>query len=402
MDAIRQRLRERKSEFGDSKLKILFMGDYAQIPPIGLRPDEDGYAINLMKNSSKSIGLSKIERTKNQDITDLGFRFRRAIDYYNQQLEKGIASVASGLRIDKMLDKSVTTSSENVSFTSKHKNFFTDYVNVFKQDPFNSQNAVMISYNNEKHPSTITTTDVIRTNLFGEKAKEALFVAGEPIFLGSTITAPSIETGKNIEMPKNSRTIIKSINSVVKSFNIGTKRYPDYINVPVYSIAAHYGKDVVNFDALDKAYSQQFIPSRYDSKRKGYILDDGSFLSYGRYMRLKEAGITDIFHGYLMSAHKVQGQTYNHSFVHDMNISSHVRPSMNSGEMILTPKSYAQILYTAISRARNKVYVLTNNVADEAGAFAQPTFENPMKSVATEVTTAEFPNDLELENQCKS
>jgi hypothetical protein len=402
MRAIRQRLEERKGEFGDRKMKILFMGDYSQIPPIGLRPDEDGYAINLMKNSSKSIGLSKIERTKNQDITDLGFRFRRAVDYYNQQLEKGIASVASGLRIDKMLDKSVTTSSENVSFTSKHKNFFTDYVNVFKQDPFNSQNAVMISYNNEKHPSTITTTDVIRTNLFGEKAKEALFVAGEPIFLGSTITAPSIETGKNIEMPKNSRTIIKSINSVVKSFNIGTKRYPDYINVPVYSIAAHYGKDVVNFDALDKAYSQQFIPSRYDSKRKGYILDDGSFLSYGRYMRLKEAGITDIFHGYLMSAHKVQGQTYNHSFVHDMNISSHVRPSMNSGEMILTPKSYAQILYTAISRARNKVYVLTNNVADEAGAFAQPTFENPMKSVATEVTTAEFPNDLELENQCKS
>lgn len=402
MRAIRQRLEERKGEFGDRKMKILFMGDYSQIPPIGLRPDEDGYAINLMKNSSKSIGLSKIERTKNQDITDLGFRFRRAVDYYNQQLEKGIASVASGLRIDKMLDKSVTTSSENVSFTSKHKNFFTDYVNVFKQDPFNSQNAVMISYNNEKHPSTITTTDVIRTNLFGDKAKEALFVAGEPIFLGSTITAPSIETGKNIEMPKNSRTIIKSINSVVKSFNIGTKRYPDYINVPVYSISAHYGKDVVNFDALDKAYSQQFIPSRYDSKRKGYILDDGSFLSYGRYMRLKEAGITDIFHGYLMSAHKVQGQTYNHSFVHDMNISSHVRPSMNSGEMILTPKSYAQILYTAISRARNKVYVLTNNVADEAGAFAQPTFENPMKSVATEVTTAEFPNDLELENQCKS
>jgi hypothetical protein len=402
MKAIRQRLEERKAEFGDRKMKILFMGDYSQIPPIGLRPDEDGYAINLMKNSSKSISLSKIERTKNQDITDLGFRFRRAVDYYNQQLEKGIASVLSGLRIDKMLDKSVTTSSENVSFTSKHKNFFTDYVNVFKQDPFNSQNAVMISYNNEKHQSTITTTDVIRTNLFGDKAKEALFVAGEPIFLGSTITAPSIETGKNIEMPKNSRTIIKSINSVVKSFNIGTKRYPDYINVPVYAISAHYGKDVVNFDALDKAYSQQFIPSRYDSKRKGYILDDGSFLAYGRYMRLKEAGITDIFHGYLMSAHKVQGQTYNHSFVHDMNISSHVRPSMNSGEMILTPKSYAQILYTAISRARNKVYVLTNNVADEAGAFAQPTFENPMKSVATEVTTAEFPNDLELENQCKS
>lgn len=402
MKAIRQRLEERKGEFGDRKMKILFIGDYSQIPPIGLRPDEDGYAINLMKDASKSIGLSKIERTKNQDITDLGFRFRRAVDYYNQQLEKGVSSVLSGLRIDKMLDKSVTTSSENVSFTSKHKNFFTDYVNVFKQDPFNSQNAVMISYNNEKHPSTITTNDIIRTNLFGDKAKQGLFVAGEPIFLGSTITAPSMETGKNIEMPKNSRTIIKSIKSVVKSFNIGTKRDPDYINVPVYTISAHYGKDIVNFDALDKSYSQQFIPSRYDAKRKGYILDDGSFLSYFRYMRLKEAGITDIFHGYLMSAHKVQGQTYNHSFVNDMNISSHVRPSMNSGEMILTPKSYAQILYTAISRARNKVYVLTNNVADEAGAFAQPTFENPMKSVATEVTTAEFPNDLELENQCKS
>jgi len=403
MDAIRQRLRERKGEFGDSKLKILFMGDYSQIPPIGLRPDEDGYAINLMKNSSKSIGLSKIERTKNQDITDLGFRFRRAVDYFNQQLEKGIASVASGLRIDKMLDKSVTTSSENVSFTSVHKKFFTDYVNILKQDPFNSQNAVMISYNNEKHPTTITTTNIIRTNLFGDKAKESLFIAGEPIFLGSTITAPSLETGKSIELAKNSRVIIKSFKRLVKTINVGTKNYPVNIpDVPVYSISAHYGNDVVNFEALDKAYAQQFIPANYDSKKKGYVLNDGSFLSYSKYMRLKEYGLTDIFHGYMMSAHKVQGQTYNHSFVHDMNIAGHVRPSMNSGEMILTPKSYAQILYTAISRARNKVYVLTANVADEAGAFAQPTFENPMKSIATEVTAAEFPNELELENQCKS
>ena len=402
MDAIRQRLRERKSEFGDSKLKILFMGDYAQIPPIGLRPDEDGYAINLMKNSSKSIGLSKVERTKNQDITDLGFRFRRAVDYYNQQLEKGVASAASGLRIDKMLDKSVTTSSENVSFTSVHKKFFTDYVNILKQDPFNSQNAVMISYNNEKHPTTISTTDIIRTNLFGEKANEALFIPGEPIFLNSTIKAPSLQTGKRIDLAKNSRLVIKSINRNIKSFNLGSNIRPDIIEIPVYSIAAHYGNDIINFDAFDKSFSQQIIPSRYDNKRKGYILEDGFFLSYSKYMRLKELGVTDIFHGYIMSAHKVQGQTYNHSFVHDKNIASHVRPSMNSGEMILTPKSYAQILYTAISRARNKVYVLTNTVADEAGAFAQPTFENPMKSIATEVTAAEFPNDLELENQCKS
>ena len=401
MDAIRQRLKERKSEFGDSKLKILFMGDYSQIPPIGLRPDEDGYAINLMKNDSKSIGLSKIERTKNQDITDLGFRFRRAVDYYNDQLDKGISSAASALKIEKMLDKTVTTSSENVSYTSKHKNFFADYVNVLKQDPFNSQNAVMIAYNNEKHATTITITNAIRTNLFGAKAEESMFIPGEPIFLGSTINVSSIETGKSVEMPKNSRAIIKAIKSNVKTFNIGTKRYPDYIKIPVYSINAHYGKDVVNFDAIDKAYSQQFVPSRYDAKRKGYVLDDGSFLSYGRYMRLKDAGLTDIFHGYIMSAHKVQGQTYNHSFVHDMNIATHVRPNMNTGEMILTPKSYAQILYTAVSRARNKVYVLTANIADEAGTFVQPTFENPMKSVATQVTAAEFPSELELENQCK-
>jgi predicted NAD-dependent protein-ADP-ribosyltransferase YbiA (DUF1768 family) len=400
MNAIRQRLEERKGQFGDSKLKILFMGDYSQIPPIGLRPDEDGYAINLMKDDSKSIGLSKIERTKNQDITDLGFRFRRAVDYYNQQLDKGIPSVMTGLKVDKMLDKSVTTSSENVSFTSNFKNFFKDYVNVLKQDPFNSQNAVMISYNNEKHPNTIGLNDILRNSLFGEKSKEGLFIAGEPIFLGTTISAPSAETGKAIELPKNSRLVIKSFKSLVKTFNIGSKIRPEYIKLPVYSIVAHYGNDVVNFDAFDKSYTQQLIPSRYDSIRKGYILNDGSFLSYNKYIRLKDAGLTDIFHGYLMSAHKVQGQTYNHSFVHDKNIAMHVRPSM-TGEMILTPKSYAQILYTAISRARNKVYVLTDNVADEAGAFVQPTFENPMKSVATEVTAAEFPNELQLENQCK-
>jgi hypothetical protein len=400
IDAIKQRLRERSGEFGDSKLKILFMGDYSQIPPIGVRPDEDGFAINLMKNPSKSIGLSKVERTKNQDITDLGFRFRRAVDYYNQQLEKGMPSAATGLRIEKMLDNTVTTSSENVLYTSNIKKFYTDYVNIFKQDPFNSQNAVMIAYNNEKHINTVTINNILRTNLFGAKAEEGYFVDGEPIFLGSTINAKT-ENGKAIEMPKNSRVVIKSIKSVVKTYNLGTNRKSDLINVPVYAITAHYGKQVVSFDAFDKKFVEQFIPSRYDSQRKGYILEDGSFLPYFKYMRLKDSGITDVFHGYIMSAHKVQGQTYNHPFVHDKNIAQHVRPSMQSGEMILTPKSYAQILYTAVSRARNKVYVLTNTVANETGAFVQPTFENPMKSVGTQVTAAEFPTELELENQCK-
>jgi hypothetical protein len=402
MAAIRQRLDERKNQFGDSNVKILFMGDYAQIPPVEANEDQDGWAIDYRKNPDASVGLLKVERTKNQDITDLGSRFRRGIDFYNQQLEQGVKSIQSTLNFRKFLNDTVTTSSENVLYTTNFDNFFDRYVDALRRDPLNSNNAVMILYNNENNPNTLKINEVLRKKLFGEAAKNNLVIPGEPVFIKDTIEVKS-ESGKTMEIAKNSRMIVKSITQKTKDINFGSKAYPEMFSIPGYEVSAYFGKEVVSFFKMDPSFSSA-INKNYIKEKKGYILPDGKVFSYRNKLSLSAKGITDFAYGYAMSAHKVQGQTYNHSFVHDKNISSFVKPDQR-GNLILTPKSYAQMMYTAISRAREKVYVLTDNIKDEKGTFVEPKFDKPLKSPLAKDETVlftEFPSELELKNQCKS
>jgi hypothetical protein len=298
-------------------------------------------------------------------------------------------------------------------YTSSKDGFINKFIETFRKDPYNSRNAVMVMYNNENHPNTLEVTSKVRQSLFGIKeAIQNTFLPGDAIFSGDTILKSFItyKNGKEetIELPKNSRLIIKSVKEETKTYNLGTAKYPDYLDVPVYTITAYYGDGLVNITGLNKSFARQINDSNKYAimningrSQKGYVLDDGSFFLYKHKMALKEKSVINISHGYVMSSHKVQGQTYNHSFVNEKNIRDYVTVN-ESGVLKLTPKNYAQIMYTGISRAREKTYILTNNVTDEKGTFVEADFKNPMKSIGTYVALpTEVPNELSLENQCK-
>jgi hypothetical protein len=158
--------------------------------------------------------------------------------------------------------------------------------------------------------------------------------------------------------------------------------------------------NVVKFDSLDKAFASQLTSENYDKAVKGYRLSDGSIFKYADKMDLQRVGLTDIYHSYMVSSHKVQGQTYNHAFVAERNVVKYVGTPDGKGGVILTPKSYSQIVYTAISRAREKVYILSERVSDQEGNFKNPIVE-PMKlkSVST-ISPIEINNDYIILNQC--
>jgi hypothetical protein len=394
-EMIQQRITER-----GSPIKILFMGDHSQIPPVGEKPDQDGFAINLRKNSDKSTQLIKVERTKNVDIADLGMNYRRAVDFYNTKIEETGTSRNSGLATGDIVTVDKRVSSENIKYTNSSKEFVDDFIEVFKKDPLNPRNAIIIAYNNENHPDIIKTTSYIRKTLFGDITDEELFVPGEPISIKSTITVKT-EKGRNIELGTNERLFIKDITAKKKTYNVGSKYKARNIQAPVYEITA-YDKNgnVVKFDSLDKAFASQLTSENYDKAVKGYRLSDGSIFKYADKMDLQRVGLTDIYHSYMVSSHKVQGQTYNHAFVAERNVVKYVGTPDGKGGVILTPKSYSQIVYTAISRAREKVYILSERVSDQEGNFKNPIVE-PMKlkSVST-ISPIEINNDYIILNQC--
>ena len=393
-EMLMQRIKEREGR----PVKILFMGDHAQIPPVGEKPDMDGFAIDLRKNDTKSVKLTKIERTKNVDISELGMRFRRAVDFYNQKIEETGTSFKSGLRTDMLLSKEdLKTDTENIFFTDNQQNFIDRFVKLFEQDPLNARNAVMISYNNEVNPYTVNMTAQIRKQLFGQAA-EQMFIPGDAVALKATITAKN-QNGKDVEIATNERVILQNISASQKTVKVGKGRYARFITVPVNMLSA-ITKDgeSVRFSTMDKGWAAAFTYTNYDKVKKGYLMPDGEFIRYGESLDLKSE-FPEIYHAYIISAHKVQGQTYNYSFVLENNIRKFVTVNDSNGQPILTPKAYAQLAYTAISRAREKVYILTDKVSKEKGTFVEPVVTPiQLKSIAT---VTPFQNMYELEKQCQ-
>lgn len=397
----KEMIQQRITEKG-SPIKILFMGDHSQIPPVGEKPDQDGFAIDLRKEDTKSVQLTKIERTKNIDIADLGMNFRRAVDYYNTTIEETGSSAKSGLPVSNILTKDKMVNSENVLFTANKKSFIEKFIDIFKKDPQNPRNAIIITYNNENHVSVVQVTDFIRKALFGEASQDNLFLPGEPISIKSTITAKN-ETGADIELGTNERVFLKTINAKMKTFKVGGKYSSKNITAPVYEIQAiDKNGNLVKFDSLDKTITSQFTSANYDKVAKGYRMSDGSIFKYQDKKSLEQLGLTDIYHSYMVSSHKVQGQTYNFSFVAESNIRKYVNVPSGNGNVILTPKSYAQIVYTAVSRAREKVYILSDAVSELQGNFVEPIITpKPLKSISTiPVVDININNDYDLTNQC--
>jgi hypothetical protein len=392
---LEQRLKERGSQ-----IKVLFMGDYVQIPPVGDKPDADGFAINLRKDPAKSIGLSVVERTKNKDITELGANFRRAVDFYNDSIEKGITSLKSGLVVADIVKGEQLKSSSNVRYHNDNSAFINDFIETFKQDPDNPRNAVIITYNNEKNTKVTTLTGSIRRMIYGDQALENMFIEGEPFFITSALSAKPTNGGEMIDYGSNERMIIKSIKERDKTYTVKSQYGAQKITIPVYEmIARDKDGNTVKMDALNRKFSDQLTGSNYNEAVKGYILEDGKVFKYSEYKKLQEIGLTSIYHGYILSSHKVQGGSYNHPFVAETNIKALVGVTAQNGEVIVTPKQYAQTMYTAISRASDKVYILDARSDGKPYSFVEPEFAK--KSIATEESKDLLNlNKFTLLNQC--
>jgi len=413
IEYLNKRIEERATYLSKKSPLIVFMGDYAQIPPIGEANDKDGWAIELMKNSEKSVGLVKVERTKNQDITDLGFVYRRGIDYYNENLKRNINSYNTNLSPSNFLNQEHTKTSSNVLFSNNQKQILDKYVEILKKDPLNPKNAVYIHYNNENHKNTIEKSFAIRKEYLGDKYIAGQFIVESDLVISKIpeYKTDDVITKEPVEIAANERLIIKSFQEGLKTFNFG--RVVGSIKVPGKKVVASTGENTVSFFLPDYKFMLQFnndnVVETFENNRivKGFAIKDyegnNEFIPFRLYYALKDhKEYMEVEHGYILTSHKVQGQTYNNVFVDELNIRKHVFQG-SSGEYILTPKSYAQSMYVAVSRAREKLFVMTDRIGQPREPFIEPDFKNIMKSVRTEeFSKSELPNEFYLENQCKS
>lgn len=334
------RLEQREDMGFQPPEKIFFIGDYAQIPPVGTTADHDASIIEeLMKHEDTHHILTENMRTGKDDLNKLHELYRNNIDIAREQIKKGIPSNESIIR--NPLDTK-RTSTENILYTNSQERAIDEFVKYYKMEPENVTNAVFINYNKYTRPETQNLISKIRKELFG--TDKELYHRGELLLLNGNMEA-TYEYNNRLESIKfhnETRFIVKDIEKdiekTISADSISIKMLGDNL-----TLVTQIGKKTVEFEKFVPKPGSDKIFGKYNSEIKGYIYDEQK-IPYGTYLKFKEEMPT-LNYGYVVNSHKVQGSTYNYVVVDEQNILA--SPATN--------KEVNNMMYTATSRPKYKL-----------------------------------------------
>ena len=321
------------------RIKIICMGDPAQIPPVG-RPDCIPFREELAAGYRiKTLTLKQIMRQKKDNaIIESSVAIRSELGRSKNPVEP----------ITKLNEKGEGIEFLNLNIPETRKGFSEILRRYFVTDEFkkDSEYAKIIAWRNK---TVATMNDVIRKVIYGDEALESKILVGEKLIANNPIIQ-----GESIVLNTNDEFSVDSF--VIDSDDL---RYhvSDHPDAEPFPITLKYYETVVSYlDDEDETVrvNIQILheDSEMDFKKLANILKlraiekkgkDKSWLVYYNFLRK----YADVNYGYCITAHKSQGSTYNTTFVLEDDI------DMN-WEIV----ERNRIKYTAYTRSSRKLYVL--------------------------------------------
>jgi exodeoxyribonuclease-5 len=321
------------------KTKIIFMGDPAQIPPVG-RPDCIPFRDELLEGYRiKTLNLRQIMRQKEGNpIIESSVKIRKNIGNSNSGIspENKINQIGEGVEFVN-LNSPESRSSFRVIL---EKYFKTDR---FKDDP---EYCKIIGWRNKTISSM---NDLVRKVIYGEEALSSKILIGEKLIANSPILEKD--------------TIIFNTNDefTVESFEVETEdlrfKVSDHPDDDPYPISLKHYEALVSYldeddDLVKRTIRILHEDSEEEFKKLANILKlrainkkgkDKSWLVYYNFLRR----YADVNFSYSISAHKSQGSTYNTVFL----LEDDIDVNWNIIER-------NRIKYTAYTRSSRKLYVI--------------------------------------------
>lgn len=321
------------------KTKIIFMGDPAQIPPVG-RPDcipfrdelLDGYRI-------KTLNLRQIMRQKEGNpIIESSVKIRKNIT----NPDSGISPSNKLNQIGEGIEFVNLNSSESRSSfrTILEKYFKTDR---FKDDP---EYCKIIGWRNKTISSM---NDLVRKVIYGEEALSSKILIGEKLIANSPILEKD-----TIIFNTNDEFTVESFEVESEDLRFKVSDHPDDDPYPIS--LKHYEALVSYFDEDDDLVRRTIRILHEDSeeefKKLANVLKirainkkgkDKSWLVYYNFLRR----YADVMYGYSITSHKAQGSTYDTVFL----LEDDIDVNWNIIER-------NRIKYTAYTRSSRKLYVI--------------------------------------------
>jgi DNA replication protein DnaC len=321
------------------RIKIICMGDPAQIPPVG-RPDCIPFREELAAGYRiKTLSLKQIMRQKKDNaIIESSVAIRSELGRAKNPVEP----------VTKLNEKGEGIEFLNLNIPEIRKGFSEILRLYFVTDEFkkDSEYAKIIAWRNK---TVATMNDVIRKVIYGDEALGSKILVGEKLIANNPIIQ-----GESIVLNTNDEFSVGSF--VIDSDDL---RYhvSDHPDAEPFPITLKYYETVVSYlDDEDETVrvNIQILheDSEMDFKKLANMLKlraiekkgkDKSWLVYYNFLRK----YADVNYAYCTSAHKSQGSTYNTTFVLEDDI------DMNRDVV-----ERNRIKYTAYTRASRKLYVL--------------------------------------------
>lgn len=327
-------------------ITVIYMGDSAQLSPVS-----DDKISPVFENKATNIELTKVERTGDNPILEEATNLRngKPLSFITKLVDgKGVEYMHDGDRPNQIIQEIVSS-------------------DEYKTNPFNfrilsATNAMLSTVNN-----------MIRKQLFGENAKQ---IEVGDIFMGYDNLTENVK-GESVEILRNSidYKVLKVGNKIskkIESFE-GTITEVEGYQVTLQNAMSDEFEPVEVFildnqNSLDslKAISQEIerlnreISLSFQNKQYEKIgllqktlsnlkLNTVMMKEYEENGKLKIHKAID--YGYAHTIHKSQGGTYNKVMIYYDTIT----------DAAFDDDTQQQLKYVAVSRARDNVYVVTQN-----------------------------------------
>ena len=321
------------------KTKIIFMGDPAQIPPVG-RQDCIPFRDELLAGYRiKTLDLKQIMRQKEGN----------PIIESSVKIRKNITSSNSGISTSNKLNQ-IGEGIEfvNLNSTESRSSFRTILEKYYKTDKFNSDSEYckMIGWRNKTVSSM---NDLVRKVIYGEEALSSKILIGEKLIANSPIMEKD-----TILFNTNDEFSVVSFETDNVDLRFKISDHPDDDPYPI--TLKYYDTKVSYLDEEDEICHKiiQILheDSENDFKKLANILrvrainkkgKDKSWLVYYNFLRR----YADVIYAYSITAHKAQGSTYDTVFLLEDDI-----------DMNYNIIERNRIKYTSYTRSSRKLYVI--------------------------------------------
>ena len=322
--------------------KVLFVGDPAQIPPVGEKE-----SVVFTTVDENYYLLTKIERQANTNplliITDI--------------LRNNL------LTIDGSITKKTSLNShkEGIMFTTNKDDFRMHIIKRFKSTEFKHDLdfCKLIAWRNE---TVIQSNMIIRTALLGEKTD--IVEIGDVLMAYRSVSNDGMKAYNLIENSTDYRVVDKS-DLEENEYNIKgfTVRLKEDVGNKKYKYKKIFVVDCNDFNNLHKyaelhdklrdvgRINKKLWKNYYIFRRNNILM---TTITEYRDKVKRESGdviVKELDYGYAITCHKSQGSTYKYTFI-----------VLNDIELNKKIKEKNQILYVALSRASSVATVLCNSI----------------------------------------